>query len=205
MRLSSRMKLPYLLLASLLSAAGLHAAEPAVLPVPFGKTPLLNGRVAPGEWDDSARLDLPEGATLFVKQTEDYLFVCLKPAQPLIFGMDLLLADEAGQRIDLHASAYIGERSPLPDGSWPDFNWWNNEHWTASFSGFLRREARNEYMPSEAREYQLSRRHFSAARYRIFLSYDLTRGRGQATSFPADASDADPSRWLPLELAQPAR
>lgn len=181
-----------------------RAAEPPVLAVPVGKAPLPDGRVTVGEWDDAASLALPEGVTLRVKQTNGYFFVCVQPAHPIVLGMDLYLADEAGRLTDLHASAQLGERIAR-DKQWPEWAWWNHTDWMANASPFALKDRRPEFMPDEAKEYQISRTRFAGKRQRLRLECHLTRGRTPPLIFPADTAEFDPAGWLVLDFAPSGR
>jgi len=67
----------------------LSAAEPDQIVVPKGGHVLLDGRLKGSEWADARELQASPSVRVYLKRTEEYLYVAIKPATPAAFGVDL--------------------------------------------------------------------------------------------------------------------
>lgn len=166
--------------------------------VPHGRAPLLDHRIGENEWADAVSITIPGDGKLLLVQNTDYLFLGLRPPPPLIFGVDLFIADESGQLLDLHASSYLGERGPR-NGQWPDWVWWNNSEWFATISPYTIKGGRPEFLVTDGKEFPLSKRRFSHGTYRLRLDCRLKRG-APGTVFPAGSTELDATSWFELSL-----
>jgi len=90
--------------ASALPGQGPQKAK-ASATIPFGKRPVLDGRLSKGEWADATRVKLASGASLWMKHDARALYVGIRGAS-LSFGhICLARGDEV---LVLHASASLG-------------------------------------------------------------------------------------------------
>jgi hypothetical protein len=167
--------------------------------VPSGRAPMVDNNNSPEEWRGSSKVDLPGGAQLWVLQNDDYIFLCVRAPRPVVFGVDLYIADAGGRVINLQAAAQLGERTAV-EGKWPEMTWWNNLGWTATIVPYvLNKEGRPEFRATAAKEFQLNKLRFKEKSYRIRLTYQFGR-EGPAQTFPVGALAADPVNWYTLNL-----
>lgn len=82
---------------SRLTAAVIAPAGAEVLAIPVARAPVIDGRLAPGEWDGALVLDLGQGTRLFLRADARRLYLaCDVPADTTADGFDQL-------RVSLHA------------------------------------------------------------------------------------------------------
>lgn len=113
---------------------------------------MIDGKIAPDEWSDAFRFRSND-ITVYAKQHEHYLLIAIRSPSGS-FGFTDLLLGPRGARIDLHASAKLGQRAERPDGSWGAWRWWHIHGWVANvarvrdFSGPI-------LYPENVREYEI--------------------------------------------------
>lgn len=182
-------------LAWLFIAATAVGQQP--LHVPRGKPVLLDGKIA-AEWDDAISMKLSDLATLYVKQSEEYLWLALKLSAP-DGAVDLYLSPTDGAIYDLHSSAKLGERR-LVDGAWPDWRWWNNGGWVANVSRVDSFEKRT-FLPTGVREFQIRKSRFLGSQWKIMVEL-LTPAEPEwrATPYPAACINSNTKGWIVLDL-----
>lgn len=92
------------------------AATQAILPIPYGIVPTLDGALAEGEWDDAAFLRLENDISLYLKHAEGSLYLGVR-GQPLAIVTPCFLM---GNRIRvLHVSGSLGTLAyELHNGVW---------------------------------------------------------------------------------------
>lgn len=177
------------------------AGAPRTLTVPQGNhAVMIDGKMDPGEWDDAAEFPLGDVARIYVKQSGDYVWMAVELIKGSYFALDFYLQPADGVRYDLHSSAKLGERRQQ-GRAWPaDWTWWNNDGWVANWSRVQSFEQRT-FLPQRVREYQISRRRFAGKAWRVMFEL-LVPGKPEwhTLSFPTDATDTSPKRWLVLEL-----
>lgn len=97
--------------------------------VPFGKAPNLDGTIAGPEWEDATSIDVSEGVTAHVKQTESHLLMGVKRGAA---GITSVLFQRGESVFVLHSSAAIDHaeyRFDKAKGDWKlerkfDFGAW---------------------------------------------------------------------------------
>jgi hypothetical protein len=190
-----------LLLLSFL-AIGSLALPAQILKVPVGKTIMVDAKIAPGEWDDSAHLELFSGAKLHVKHDAEYVYLALAFPEGTTMTVDLYVDDGTQPITDLHASARLGERIPGKDGWVNEWNWANNRDWVANVSRIKSWEPR-QFFDENVREFQIKRSRFAAKKWRVMLDVMKREadGKWSTTPFPAKANNLKPDeRWITLEI-----
>lgn len=71
---------------------------------------MVEGKIEPGEWSDTAQVKMPNDARLYLKVPDEFVYVAVQfPASRWGFT-DLYLASAGGSLHDLHASAKLGKR-----------------------------------------------------------------------------------------------
>jgi hypothetical protein len=182
-------------------AAGENPHE--IVLVPTGKPVMLDGKIESGEWSDATEVQMPNNGKLYLKRSNEFLYVAVQlPASRSGFT-DLYLASEDGAIDDLHASAKLGERR-LENGKWPEWtNWWNNQDWVANVSRVESFQKRT-FLPATVREYQIRSSHFRGSRLclRLEMSLESRGGKYELVRFPASASDSDLQNWLRVDFEQ---
>lgn len=188
---------PALFLTALFASAGAaFAVEP--LAVPHGPAPMIDHRLDDDAWKNAARRTLPDGTEIWAQQDDAYVYVAIKAPTPRVFGMELYVAERPDKIVNLHASAYLGERTAV-DGQWPDWTWWNADGWTATIVPYLIEGSNRTFTALAGKEFQLSKARFSAARHAIRLECHYGRN-GTAMIFPESTGEFDPAGWLELAL-----
>jgi hypothetical protein len=161
--------------------------------VPRGKAILLDGKFSPGEWQDSAEIVLSGSVKLYVKSSQHYLFLCVRPAKEHQFGVDLYLSDSSREIHNLHVSAKLGERT-LKATEFPEWQWWNNRQWSGNVSRVVSFDEKT-FLPDEVKELQISRHRFSGNQWLVMLEMHTAEG---SQSFPAKATSKKAGNWLLL-------
>ena len=168
--------------------------------LPRGRPVMVDGKVSPGEWTDASRMEMPQGAHLYLKQADGYVYLCVElPAGESGF-VDLYLSPGDTRIYDLHASAKLGQRlvSDGPPTEWK--NWWNNEGWVANVSRVDSFDQKR-FLPENVREFQLDSSSFSGQEWRIMVEVSLARGEEYTTfRFPEKADKSRPEGWIPIRL-----
>lgn len=178
-------------LLALTLACGAQAAE---LRVPRGAPVLADGRCDDAEYAKAARERLSDAVELHALRYGDFVALCLRYTPPLANGVDLFIADGEGRLHNLHASAMLGQRERGSAG-WPDWQWWNNQGWTASAA----RPAQFDplrFVPSEGTEFVLRRDRF-ALPWRIRIDVHT---RVPGVIWPAGSSADAADGWVQLRL-----
>jgi len=80
--------------------------QPAVS-VPQGKSPAIDGRLSPGEWDGAAVETFANGGQLFLMQSEGYLYLAIRADTPEMIAGNIFI-DRGDEIAILHASAALG-------------------------------------------------------------------------------------------------
>jgi hypothetical protein len=183
----------FLLLLSL--ASSLHAQN--AVKVPGGVPVLPDGKCKAEEWNDAAEVVISNDYRLYLKKTDHYVFLCIKPSQERLFSVDLYLSPADGKMYTLHVSAKLGERM-LEGDKWKewtvDWNWWDVDGWWANAlrpSDFEKRV----FLPHQAIEFQISRKRFGGEKWRVMLE------RGSLV-FPSGANNLKRETWLEVDLGK---
>jgi hypothetical protein len=77
------------------------------LSVPQGKAPLIDGTLAPGEWDGALVESFADGSELMLQYREPYLYLAIRSSTPEMIVGNIFVADGDRVRI-LHSSAALG-------------------------------------------------------------------------------------------------
>jgi uncharacterized protein (TIGR02246 family) len=165
--------------------------------IPQGKPALVDGKCGAEEWKDAAELIISDNYKLYFKRTDDYVFVCVKPARETRFIVDLYLSPVKGELYTLHASAKLGERA-MEGGKWKewtdDWNWWDVNGWWANTLRPLDFEKKT-FLPSRAIEFQIGRERFGGNRWRMM--FQISDG---SLVYPMNADNLNRETWLELDL-----
>lgn len=184
------------LLVLLVSAGAAAAVEPLI--VPRGPAPMVDHRLDDDAWGGAARQTLPDGTEIWAQQDDAYIFIAIKAPAPRVFGMELYVAERPDKIVNLHASAYLGERAAT-DGKWPEWTWWNAAGWTATIVPYLVEGADRKFIALAGKEFQLSKSRFGNARYPIRIDCHYSRN-GASMTYPPDTGEFVPAGWLELVL-----
>lgn len=175
------------------------AFSQSAIKVPLSKTSvLIDGKFSENEWKDAYVIPVNASLNLYFKQDAENLFWCLRDLQkePVLMGLDFYISTQ-NALVNLHASAKLGERK-LVNGNYGDWNWWNNEAWTANVARF-NSFTNKRFLTDEAKEFQLRKARFSDKTVRLMFQED--KGPNSANPpFPAGSSPNDTEKWLVLNL-----
>jgi hypothetical protein len=163
--------------------------------VPRGKAILIDGKFSPDEWRDSAEIGLSDAVKLYVKASEQYVYVCVRLVKEKNFGVDMYLSDSTKEIHNLHVSAKLGERL-LANKQYPDWQWWNNRDWAANVSRVLSFDEK-KFLPDEVKELQISRHRFKGRQWLTMFEIHASDG---SQSFPAKAANTQTANWLLFEF-----
>lgn len=183
-----------MMLAVLLMSWSFPTLAQTEVKLPKGKPVLVDGQVSAGEWNDATEIKISDQVTLAAKANSDFIFLAVKYPKPSYFGVDLYVNSVAGQLVNLHASAKLGERE-FKDGKWPDWTWWNNQGWVANTSRGVTFE-RREFLPDEIKEFQIRRSRFPGKVWRVRLEVHSN----STVAFPETAEPNNPETWLKFKL-----
>lgn len=184
----------------ILSLAQVVLAQQVIVVPERSRAVMIDGKLAPGEWDDAAQLPLGNLERVYVKQSNDYVWMAVQFLTCGMFALDFYVQPADGSLYDLHSSAKIGERE-FQGNSWPEhWTWWNNEGWTANWSRVDSFEQRT-FLPQTFREYQISRRRFAGQTWRVMFELQLpAKPEWRMLTFPEGAQNNSSRRWITLQL-----
>jgi hypothetical protein len=163
------------------------------LKVPHGSMALIDGRLEPSEWTDARKLELAPGHNLHLKQHQGYVLIAYEQLQAASFSVDLFVKSGDDPIVNLHASAQLGERTMLPDGTFPTWKWRNHTAWT---SHVLARAGKDGYEEQSAKEFQIRRNKFPGKRWLLHIQIN----EDAAQVYPAGATLADTATWIAIDL-----
>ncbi|MFC2950887.1 hypothetical protein ACFOOP_03050 [Marinicaulis aureus] len=163
--------------------------------------PLLDG--ACDEYADLGvqTVSFSQDMTLFVFQDQRYVWLCAS-LPPESFGAVDLVVDSPGLEAprNLHVSAQLGEWAAEDEDGAPETaesdRWWQITGWSANavrFNGYQGEgdTHRAKFIPSEAREFQLSKAHFGRGPWGLRFEFGLIKspnGDFESVIFPEDAA-----------------
>lgn len=162
---------------------------------------MIDGVLSEGEWQDAARVEVPNTADLYFQESSEFVYIAVKYTNSPSGIVDLYLSPQDREVYDLHASAKLGERQ-LQGNKFSDWTWWNNQGWTANTSRVNSFDKRT-FLPTQVREYQIRRSRFGSHTWR--LRFELTAMKANndtqsVTVFPPDTTDTSTVGWLVLTL-----
>ncbi|WP_428406914.1 hypothetical protein [Hyphococcus sp.] len=165
--------------------------------------PLLDG--ACGEYADlgAQTVSLPQDMTLFVFQDQSYVWLCATLPTESFGAVDLVIDAPGldGPR-NLHVSAQLGEWLAADEDGAPETaesdRWWQVSGWSANpvrFNGYQGEgdAHRAKFIPSEAREFQLSKAHFGSGPWDLKFEFGLIKlpnGDYGTVTFPEDTASS---------------
>ena len=160
--------------------------------VPDGRYVLVNGLIAAGEWDGSARVVLDAETQLLARKDRDHLFLAIVFKGPRHTGVDLYLRTKGLTRM-LHVSSALGERT-REGGSWSAIAWGRNSWWTANTIGMVAEDGQRRFLEPDAFEFQIARTALGDAA-ELFVHLKRPEKR-----LPAGASETADGGWARLLL-----
>jgi hypothetical protein len=196
-----------------LSAAALAASvlvacvvlpEDAREPPPCNVT--VDGSLNAAEWQDAQRIELTNGAALWLKQTPSHVCFAVEPGEAGPRYVDVFIADRAGVLHNLHASMQVGERT-LPARRWtdetPETNWGQTTGWTVNAATTLDPETHGpsieQVAPFDGYEFVIDRTVLSPWRIRVEVR-DF-HGEARDIVWPAQSRRTDIATWAVLPQA----
>jgi hypothetical protein len=180
------------LLAYLLTAA--PASPPPA--VPAGRYVLVNGFLAPGEWDDALAVPLDAETELRIKQDDRSVFLALVFKGPRHTGLDLYWS-AGGPPEMFHVSSALGERHGK-GGTWSEMEWGTNRLWTANPIGLISGDGGQQILQPEAFELQIDKARLGGLDLRLFVHL-----KRPEKTLPAGATPEKPESWLAVPLRIP--
>lgn len=177
-------------------ATSLLIAQPGIR-VPYGKAVMLDGQIN-ATWNDAVTSQLAGIATLYVKQSEEYIWLALR-LRNNDGAVDLYISPSDNSIYDLHASAKLGERR-YSGHAWPEWSWWNNQGWIANVSRVDSFEKRT-FMPTKVREFQIRKTRFPGTQWKMMVEV-LTPAdpEWKVARYPKGCINTNTEGWLVLKF-----
>lgn len=174
--------------------------------VPTGKPIMVDGTFSEQEWNDAKMITISDEVKLYFKKSEEYVYIGIQPPSEGYNGgwIDLYIAGNDGEILDLHASRKLGERN-LIDGDWKEWkDWWTNEGtWRANYTRLDDIEENGEkkviQLKDEGWEYQIKKSKFKNDKWKIMFDIFLFNGV-KKLKFPKESVNTKSDNWLTLEL-----
>lgn len=163
--------------------------------VPRGKPILIDSEITENEWADAETL-VVETAKLHFKQSGEFVFIAIDAPNQESLTCDAYLST-GGEIYNLHVSAMLGERI-LKNGEFTSWDWWNNQGWTANASRILNTVEPKRFLPSQAIEFQISRRRFESAKWLMKFRF----GYPNRVVFPKETDAKTTKNWLEVDLGK---
>lgn len=196
---------PCALLVSTRSVAAQQAIRvPVGKPVPV----LLDGRLAPGEWDDAAVVPIADSVRLLVKQVGGHVLLAVTSGARVGRPIDVYLQDASGTISQLHASMQIGERvhrDTLWTGDAPAWHWGNHVDWIANEAKLDSEQPAggtfsSRLFPGNGTEFQIRRSRFQGREWRVWVEVGTFPGTDGGTLFFPRGATRDTGTWAVLRL-----
>ena len=189
------------LAASALASCVVLPEEALSPPPPCNVT--VDGALNVSEWQGAQRIDLSNGATLWLKQTPQHVCFAVEPGEAGPRYVDVFIADRAGVLHNLHASMQVGERT-LPQRRWtdeePETAWGQTTGWSANAATQLDPETHapsiEQLAPFDGYEFVIDRAQLSPWRIRIEVR-DF-HGEARDIVWPAQSRRTDIATWAVL-------
>lgn len=189
------------LAASALAACVVLPEEAGEPPPPCGVT--VDGSLDVSEWQGAQRIELTNGATLWLQQTTSHVCFAVEPGEAGPRYVDVFIADRAGTLHNLHASMQVGERT-LPARRWtdeePETSWGQTTGWTANAATTLDPETHapsiEQLAPFDGYEFVIARAVLNPWRIRVEVR-DF-HGRARDIVWPAQSRRTDIATWAVL-------
>ncbi len=163
--------------------------------VPRGKAILIDGKFSASEWQDAAEKTVSDSVKLYVKTSEQYVYICVRLMKEDFFAVDMYLSTSNKEIQNLHASAKLGERL-LKGNDFPEWLWWNNRDWSANVSRVLTFEEK-KFLPDEVKEFQISRERFKGNQWLMMFEIHTS---DSTKAFPTNTTNKKTENWLLLEF-----
>jgi hypothetical protein len=163
----------------------------------------VDGSLNVSEWQGSQRIELTNGAVLWLKQTQSHVCFAVEPNEAGPRYVDVFIADRAGALHNLHASMQVGERT-LPARRWtdedPPTSWGQTTGWTANAATTLDPETHapsiEQLAPFDGYEFVIDRAALNPWRIRVEVR-DF-RGEARDIVWPAGSRRTDIATWAVL-------
>jgi hypothetical protein len=190
------------LAASALASCVVLPEEPPPMPPPCNVT--VDGSLNVSEWQGSQRIELNNGAVIWLQQTPTHVCFAVEPGEAGARYVDVFIADRAGALHNLHASVQVGERT-LPERRWSDenpaTNWGQSTGWSANTAprrpdADASAPASQQLAPFDGYEFVIDRAQLSPWRIRIEVrDFD---GEARDIVWPAQSRRTDIATWALL-------
>jgi hypothetical protein len=177
--------------------------EEAPPPPPCNVT--VDGMLNVSEWQGSQRIELTNGAVLWLQQTTSHVCIAVEPGQSGARYVDAFIADRAGALHNLHASLQVGERTLPARTRWTDENppttWGQTTGWSAN-AATRRADAdtnapvSEQLTPFDGYEFVINRAQLNPWRIRIEVR-DF-EGDARDIVWPAQSRRNDIATWAVL-------
>lgn len=188
------------------------------IPVANGNPVLLDGIFSEGEWDDAAIIAVNEQITLRFKQFQGHVFIGIDCPDILAPVVDIFLAVDSTQMLQLHIAAQLGERLLFPQVTdredarfvWGKISdWYANEfRWNSPMTDSLVRKAGKSWEESmkiasfDADGIELQIKQSKIPFDKWFFRFELGEGGNydKPTVYPAGTEQKNINGWTKLVL-----
>ncbi len=176
--------------------------EPAI---PNGEKVALNNLLGAGEWDNSKIFPINDSLRMRMHQDEQNIYIAVDFDEVNLNQyrwVELYIYDSA-RHYRFHASGQLGEQYLRPPYWTENWNWGNNEMWTATTQRLAGEERKSS--SNQAYEFQFEKKKFKSRHLRVlFHGYTInTQATFDASPFryyyPADADRFKAESWMPIQ------
>ena len=153
---------------------------------------VVDGSMGRAEWAAATRHQRDD-VVLSRLADQQALYLAVEPRLAYPAYVDLYLADEKGEVVNLHASMKVGQRSfriQATEASRPAFAWGRFPHWQANVGD--PESNRNVY------EFRIERATFGGRAMRLRVEVQDFHGRNQPVVFPPESSPHSAAGWIAL-------
>ncbi len=166
----------------------------------------IDGFLNLDEWQDSKIINMSEDNTLYLCQSEEFLFIGIKHNEEIRRYVDLYLENDAIGTINLHASMQLGERNLT--GQWsdtaPGWNRGNNTDWNANTVSFTSGSLQGSFLESlkdyQGHEFQISKKRLIKNQFKLRIEVRDFDGEAEDIQFPSTSTRVESTGWFDIDL-----
>jgi hypothetical protein len=155
---------------------------------------LINGQFGPGEWDEGGVLTVEGRLRITVSQDRYFVYLGIRFLRDMHTGIDLYVAAPGRAAKKLHVSAAIGEAEQV-SGVWGEIQWGKNSLWSANSIGLIAEGGKQEVVPLEGFEFQISKAMLAGQTWRLFLHL-----KRPELKYPEGATADDAAGWIEVTM-----
>jgi len=174
---------------------GLSVAADNNKPIPYGRVPLLNGKIDKKEWDTDKVCTIDsQNVTISLKQDSFFVYLGITNNSIKNSGVDIYLNNMSRDTVMFHISAAHGQRF-FKNNTWSETTWGASGLWTSNLVEMIVGEDGNSFIYPEIFECQISKKFLSKDKFKLML-----RMKRPDNWVPPNADTLSSAGWFQFRL-----